>query len=142
MDLHELSCVGADGESRTFWYDVVEETTPGGSVWHFRVHRRNPPDYNKDDWFVLGVIEFDEGSVRVDMIENRGKEWYRAKGISEAIIIEASRVLGRRVVSSSNKVKVADNEYRTLDAEKVWRRLAAKGQAVYCSTTDRYLLQI
>jgi len=75
------------------------------------------------------------------MMESRGKEWHCGKGISDAIIPEAAGVLRKRIVSSSNLARVKENEYRTEAAEKVWRRLVARGQATYCASTDRYLCQ-
>ncbi len=141
MDLSELTCLGKDGVPRTFYYEISYNRHEVDAEWCLRVHRRNPPQYNGDDWFELHLTPFDERSLRITMIENKRKDWYRAKGISDAIIPEAARVLQKRIVSSSNRVRVKENEYRTEDAEKVWRRLVAKGLATYCDSSDRYIYQ-
>ena len=65
---------------------------------------------------------------------------YKAKGIPDKLIEEATKILNVTIKSSSNnpEFQVFPNEFRTDSATKVWKRLVAKNQAAYDERMDIY----
>ncbi|HXB42738.1 MAG TPA: hypothetical protein VNV85_01710, partial [Puia sp.] len=57
------------------------------------------------------------------------------------MIEEASKILGLKIISSSNNpyFKLAANEWRAPGADKAWQRLIDRGKAKYDSTQDIYV---
>jgi hypothetical protein len=60
-------------------------------------------------------------------------------GIPDALIPEASRVLKSPIRSSSNVGTKRTNEFRTVQADKMWKRLRANGLARYLPTEEYYI---
>lgn len=139
MALKPLTCTGKDGVSRTFYYGY-DPPNKTDAVWHFRVHLHDPPQSDTDDFFDMVLAPLGQNSVYVSMIEHHSLPWYRSKGIPDALIPEAARVLGKTVFSSqSAKRSPSKDQYRTVCAEKMWKRLTTKGLARYDPREDRYL---
>jgi len=90
-------------------------------------------------FYEAAVAESSDCAVKVTMLINYGYEEYTGKGISEALIPEIGRALGRQVTSSSNRFPNT-NEYRSDAATKVWQKLEVKGMARYDRDEDRYYL--
>lgn len=106
-------------------------------AWTFRVWPVSAG--GQGEFFELGVVELDAATLRVVMLENHRHPAISAKGIPDAMLIEARRVLGRTIQSSPTRGTTHDIR-RSKDATKVWERLRANGLASYDSSADVYYL--
>ncbi len=138
--LTELVCTGRDGVQRTFYFECERASFGSPPSWTIRVHRRNPPNENVDDWYELVLQEREPAQMMVTMMRHDYRPWYTGMGISEAAMLRAAKLLRRTVISSSNRCRKTADEFRTSAAEKVWRRLEARGLAYYNSDEDRFTL--
>ena len=95
------------------------------------MHKSNPPDENADDFFDMTLTRCPDGMYRIIAINNYKKPHYIKKGIADAIIPEASRLL-RAAVRSSLKVNPQDpSEFRSDEADGMWKRLMESGIALF-----------
>jgi hypothetical protein len=141
-ELTAVQCVGADGVARNFYYRLNRDPFANfdgvRSAWTFSVFDRPVPEPG-DDCFDAEFVQVDPERVLSRTMAHKGMEQYRAKGIPEALILEAARQSGCRCVSSSSRGFLIDEtESRTDAATKVWRRLITAGFAAYDETEDRY----
>jgi len=120
--MKKIECVGKDGMIRTFKYKVEEHPFRENREWIFRIY---PISGYAADFFEFCVTEIDNNTVKVTMMHHNNQPEYIAKGIPERMIEEAHNVLKRRIISSTNSEnhKILPNEYITISAVKVWKRL-------------------
>ena len=84
MHLPSLSCVGRDGQTRTFYYetevDADNSYSPALPMLRVSVHRTCPPNQLQDEWFDLAFTAPPDGSyeLQITSLENRAKPWYSA----------------------------------------------------------------
>jgi hypothetical protein len=110
----------------------VYEKNDLDNTFDFFVRTIPPPADNAS--FDLRLTILDADNVRITAIEHWGIPAYAAKGIPDALIPEAARVLNRNVQSSP--LGHDDTSiYRTEAAEKYWVRLLAKGATYNAETT-------
>ena len=135
-----LVCHGKDGLDHSFWYEFgPDEIYPEAKFW-FRVHKSKQSKDAGEDWFDMTVERHDPGSWRITWIGNAGQlPEYSAVGIPDALIPEASRVLNAAICSSSTIGNEGTIEWRTEDAEKMWKRLVVKGLARFIEAERRYI---
>jgi hypothetical protein len=106
----------------------------------FRVHKSNPPRMEEENWFTMTLERCKSGLWKITWIGDADRRThYAAAGIPDALIPEASRVLRASICSSSNIHREAPNEWRTPDAETMWKRLMTRGLARYLPGDDRYV---
>jgi hypothetical protein len=139
-NLHALICHGRDGKERTFWYEFkYNESFPQSRI-SFCVHKSNPPKMLEENWFEMTIERCPDGLWKIIFIGDAARRLhYAVVGIPDALIPEAGRVLQAPLRSSSNIGMAGTNEFRTIDAEKMWKRLQAKGLARYEQTEDYYI---
>lgn len=103
----------------------------------FRVYA--DPPLATGDFFDIEVepVDKSEAAFKIVMMNHYCFAEYAGAGIPDVMIPEISRVIGKSIVSSSNR-SAAPGEYRTAHATKVWDRLVAKELATYDAATDRY----
>ena len=132
-----INCTGLNNVRSTFEYTVEPTENDVPRIWTFRVIPVNEP---YSDFFEFAVTEIDAQTVKVTAIDKHYQAVYSAKGIPEALIAEANRILNRNIISSTNAgaAKSFSNEYRTPSATKVWIRLVEQGHAVLNPATDIY----
>jgi hypothetical protein len=139
--MRTLRCTREDGTVNDFFYEqVAPDPLDEPGIERFRVHRA-PRLASEDYWFELSLKPLRDGSMLIDMIE-ANRPHYRGMGIPEALLPEVARSLGKVIVSSSDKsaYREYDNEKRSGDAERMWRRLQAKGLAKYRPADGRFEL--
>jgi hypothetical protein len=141
--LHCLVCKGKDGVRRTFWYELEPDELYPETVIRFRVHKSNPPMMNAESWVEMTLMRCEDRTWKITFIGDfERRPHYAGVGIPDALIPEASRALETAIRSSSNiKAKKDSDEFRTVDAEKMWQRLRGKGLARYILTDDYYVCE-
>ena len=138
--LHSLTCHARNGTNRIFWYEWERDEVYRETVITFRVHKSNPPKMLEENWFEMTLERCADGFWKITYIGDvERRAHYTAVGIPDALIPEASRVLGAAIRSSSNVGTKGTNEFRTQDADKMWTRLQTKGLARYLRTEDYYI---
>ena len=131
--LTPINTIDRFGKNRTFKYK--RESTTRKHL--FRVYA-DPPLQSGDFFdFEVEAVDNAETAFKIVMMNHYLVEEYSGAGVPDAMIPEISRVLGKCVVSSSNKSRTP-GEYRTAKATKVWDRLVVKGVATYDEATDSY----
>ena len=77
---------------------------------------------------------------KITLITNNYASQYMGKGIPEAIIEEAQKILDITIVSSSNNplFHTSAEEYRSAPADKMWKRLVSLRKAIYVFETDSF----
>jgi hypothetical protein len=134
-----LSCVDRFGLLAQF--DVECRAFPGeasaGPSWEFKVRPAGAPSAH--DYFLLVVELVSSRAGRIVAMAHHYDPDLRAKGIPDALIPAAGSVTGLTIQSSPTRSDVP-NVYRTADATKVWRRLLARGAAVYDAEADIFSL--
>jgi hypothetical protein len=123
-----IKCKGRDGIEEIFIYNMKYNSIE--KTWIFLVYSIT---CNTDEFFEFQVKEVNKTTVKVIMMHHHNDSAYIAKGISEKMIEEAQKVLGREVISSTNSKehKKFKNEYITEGAIKVWKRLERIGKAIW-----------
>ena len=128
--------MGKDKLTRIFY---IEFSKDGTSV-EFLIHKSDPPDIDKDDFFQFSLKQVNNHLYVVsDMDSNRPH--YSKVGIPDETIVYASKkILGCRICSSTNnpQKKHFENEFIIPAAEEVWKRLVQRDLAVYDSQDERY----
>jgi len=132
--------IGRDQEARRFRYFIETEIMEGVNTWTFWVQ---PIDQELIESFEFRVNEVNAETAKVMMINRHDEAAYQAMGIPEALIEEASRILRRTIISSSNlsNAKIFKNERREHSATKIWLRLEADNRARYDEINDIYIYQ-
>ncbi len=142
---HTVMAVGKDGVTRQFRYrcDVVDklydvtDSTSTRRHWELEVLAERKPVAT----FRSTAVEIDPTSaISTEMFAESDE--FREQGLPEALIRELALRSGKRIISSSNRqsAHLLRGEYRTIDADKVWRRLVQAGEATYDANVDRYVL--
>src|SRR5260370_21972716 len=138
-DYSVLITLDKNGKTHRFIYEAPEEDQAFGGNWDqatatftYRVKTEPKTEY----CFEFTVQQEGQDRLRVVMMENHGREEYRAKGIPEAMILMLARSSGKTVTSSSNRA--GPGEYRTTAANKIWQRLLGRRSARYSLEEDRY----
>ncbi len=126
-----LTAVARDGSSQV--WDAESEQDVTAQEWTYRVT-------------VAGCLDFYEArfkEVGPDLIQpdvlDRHHTAFRGKGLAEALFARVVVDSGRTLVSSTNNgAKNFPNEYRSQDAERLWRYLFAEERAEYDESADRF----
>jgi hypothetical protein len=132
----QLRTVASDGTAHTFWYSVSRPTL-GDKRLTIRVARTNPPLVD-EDWFEFTFVPVDQTRWRIDMIDRRDQLWARRKGIIRAALTMAARECSATIVSSRAGVD-GQAEYRTIEAEAMWRGLQSARLAYYDDGERRWV---
>ncbi|WP_243336969.1 hypothetical protein [Anaeromyxobacter soli] len=122
-----VHAVGRDGIQRGYTVDLERE----GPRWIYRV-----PCSKKLDWFEAVFLEVGGGWIQVVMLKYNCGEEHSAKGIPEALFARVVADSGLRLRSSRTD---DEHGYRTGSANKVWKRLEARGLAREDKADDRYI---
>lgn len=134
----QLECITPEDVNVTFYYHYEKE----GKETTFRVNDNE--NIVGSDFFELTVIDVDENTLRIDSIEKNTNPALSRKGIPDVLIPEIARVLKKSIISSTSKnldkpKPIGEKpQYRTVSAEKYWKRLQNKGLAQYDSENDIY----
>lgn len=120
-----IECTDRNGITRKFSYEYDYYKLE--DQWHFRVH--TIPPLKSLEFFELVVKPISPDTVQVVVIRHNYIPEYMAKGIPDALLPEVREVLCKRIVSSPGKKQ--GNRFRTVDAEKYWKRFYSKGLATY-----------
>ena len=140
IQLGALICHGRDGTTKTFWYEWERDDIHPDRIIVFHVHKSNPPKMNEENWFEMTLELCGERLWKITHIgDAERRPHFAAAGIPDALIPEASRVLAAAIRSSSNRGAKRENEFRTIDADKMWKRLLRKGLARYVAGEDYYV---
>jgi hypothetical protein len=134
--MQEIECIDINGQKRTFFVEGPLNQTVSEAT--FRVHRRNPPRPNHDDWFEARFRLVSDRLAQSVML-HASTDQYRKMGIPEKTILFASRALGRKIVSSP-VVSRDPGEFVVAPAIKAWKRLVARGLAMFSAERGRYEL--
>jgi hypothetical protein len=127
-----LQCTGANGVAE--WFEFEYEQDQFAPEWTFRVFAVPPPP--NGDFFDCTVEEVNMQTVEIIAIRNPGGNFYRAKGIPDALIPLIAQTLGRTVRSSP--ASGPPGVWRTAGATRMWERLKNKGLAGYDPNLDIY----
>lgn len=125
-----LVCVGKDGVERTFAYTYMPAELDGPHTF-FVASDPLPASGNR---FEMGLVELDGDSVRVTIAKHYDEVAYASKGIPEALIPVAARVLNKNIQSSPG-VGAETDIYRLKRATDYWKRTSG---ATYDEGTDIY----
>jgi len=128
----EIKCIDRYGVENTFTYHIVEH---GPNEWQFIIEMIPP---NNVDFADIQFKRISGDTARTTWMGNDFKPYYSGKGIFDAMIPEAAKVLGIKIVSSRKKVE--PGEWREPEAEAVWLRLIDKGLVRYDADRDEYSL--
>ncbi len=139
-ELSVIRCTGADRITREFYYEIESDAGADVPEMIVRVHQEAQIS-GEQHWFDLTLKQLDENRWMVSMMQHNNKEWYRAKGIPDALIPALAERLNKVITSSSNRdpAKRFPEEFRNEAATKVWRRLVGQGRATYQENEDRYM---
>lgn len=129
----ELWCTGKDEVTRRFWYDVQAGESEGEVC--VRVHLHDPPQV-EDHWFDLVLKKLGDRRYRSDSIW-ANQPHYSKQGIPDALYPELCRRFDIEIWSS--QTRSCEAQYRTEDAEKMWKRLVTKGLATYVAESNLYV---
>lgn len=126
------------GTVHRFWLDYREERGPNGvRSWIFDIWRVSQLVCGESPYHAR-FDEVDGDTVQSAMLDNNGNQWAMRIGLSEAIFDEAHRRLGRRIVASRKWVEGA-GEWRTPQADRMWKRFEKAGLAKYARQAGRYV---
>lgn len=131
-----FSLVTADqsGRSRSFQVSVEVDESDADTIYVTALE--DGADPATVEGFQMTLKPLLDGRFRIDAITAHTS--HRKAGISDSLLPELSRRFGKAVVSSSNRFAATPEEFRSVDAEKMWRRLVGKGLATYDGQQDRY----
>jgi len=137
MNWNELTCTDREGNTQTYYYQIEYPSEYESKEWHFRVSIEAKL---LDNWFEATVKPLNKNSVCLSSIQHNYDNNYSAKGIPDALLPRIVEELNMNLFSS---IKFSDNgEFRTDDAEKMWRRLVSNGVAEYDNSKNRYCISM
>jgi hypothetical protein len=126
----QLSTVGRDGTQNTF--DAELDHDPAAHTWSYCVRTAGCANF-----YEARFVEV-PGGVQSDVLA-RNDATFRGKGIADALFARVNTDSGHQLVSSTNTgQKHFPNEWRSADAERIWRRLFGEERASYDAAQDRY----
>ncbi len=137
--------VGKGGSSNTFWADVEREPGVFGDWWKYTIRSTSQQGH----FFQARFKTMSDGRLRPAAIDHYDIDEFVAKGIPEALFDDIAKRSGRAVVSSrrdddGGPRQIGEDDFdnverRSRAADKMWRRLVAKGRARYETDEDRYV---
>lgn len=122
------------GRSRSFQVSVETDESDADKIYVTALE--DGVDPKTVEGFQMTLKPLPDGRLRIDAITAHPS--HREAGIPDSLLPELSRRLGKDVVSSSNRFAASPEEFRSIDAEKMWKRLVGKGLATYDEQQDRY----
>lgn len=126
----QLSTTARDGIPHRF--DVEIESGEKAGIWTYRVSTPGCPDFYEARFAAV------DGVVQPDVL-TANHSAYKGKGITEALFFRVVSDTQLTLESGTNHgQRRLRNESRSLDAERVWRRLFAEERASYDVMTDRF----
>ena len=145
--MEKIKCFDKDNTVKYFVYSVEKGEPPEYEdreeekeyqKWSFKVMM--PNNTNDSQWFDFEVTEVDDNIGKVTVMNHNNYSNFKGKGIPDKMIEEASGLLEKTIISSSNNAnfKLSETEFRSLDATKVWERLVTQGKARYNEDEDIY----
>lgn len=135
--MSNFDCIGKDGQTRTFTYRMSRSNSLDESELSFYVTRVDPPP-TTEDFFELTLREVAPSTFQVVQINHHSQTDYIGAGIPATLLPLVANMLDAQIRSSSNAN--GQSEYRTPQADKMWRRLVDAGQATYDAVPDIYWL--
>ena len=146
MTLKKITCTGKGNTDNNFVYSVeegihCEEVGDRGeekeyTKWSFKVMM--PNNINDSKWFDFEVTKVDDTIGKVTVMNHNNYSNFQGKGIPSTMIKEASEELDIKIISSSNEFPILENESRSDEATKVWKRLVTQKKARYNKEKDIY----
>ena len=133
--MKKINCITREKIEIDFYYIYETLFENGRNKHYFKVYSDN---IEEEDFAEFEFIEIDKVTLKPIMMEHHYIEKYVAKGIPERIIEVVQNITNKNVISSSNKRKILDTEYRTESSEKVWERLVQQNKAEYKNENDIY----
>lgn len=116
----QLVAIARNGTQQT-WDAELERDA---SEWTYRVTASTCRDFYEARFKEVGT-----DVIQPDVLD-RHDDAFRGKGLTEALFQKVVQDSGRSLVSSTNApTRHFPNEYRTNDADRIWRRLFAEGRA-------------
>lgn len=127
----QLDAAARDGTQQA-WSGELEHDA-AAHEWTYRVTTPDCPDFYEARFREVGADH-----VQPDVLD-RHHDAFRAQGLTEALFDRVVSDSGRTLISSANHgTKNFRNEFRSADAERVWRRLFAQELAAYDADADRF----
>lgn len=129
--MFRLIAVARDGSQHT--WDAEFDHDGVAQEWTYRVTTPGCQDFYEARFKEVGA-----NLIQPDVL-HRHDPAFRGKGLTEALFARVVTDTGRTLISSTNgPTKNFPNEYRSADAERVWRRLFGEERATYDAAQDRY----
>lgn len=135
---NSITCIDKDGNKNDFRFNLAETKDEyDRRKWVFKII---PAIEDVDDWFEFSIVKINDATGKVSAMNNNREKKYMAKGIPNKMIEETAEVLMLQIISSTNNesFKLLYTEWRSLDAEKVWKRMVKEGRAEYDLRTDTF----
>jgi hypothetical protein len=127
-----ITCVGQDGQTRTFNVIEYSDGTSNGQIY-YQVHAIPPPA--NGEFFSLTLTPLEKNIFRVTAIHGNDPV-YRGMGIPEPLFKLVAALRGVTIVSSPGKA--SPGVWREPPATKMWERIRANGHATYDPHSDVY----
>jgi hypothetical protein len=125
-----LTCVGRGGARTNLEFTI---TRPSADSWRYEAW-----DPTRTDFFQAIFVLGPAGGLRLSEIShNSMAAYFSARGLPDAVLAHCAQMTNQQIVSSTSADPNAA-EYRTLPAEKMWRRLGNVGRAQYNAGEDRH----
>jgi|GEM_PF-3578480 len=135
-----IKTVGKDNLHYQFTYKVrtYRESLDDIDVIAFMVAE---PGRISNDYFDFQFVELPDNEIKITSMFVGIDDYYRGKGLPEALIMEVQRLFPyQTIISSSNTHKVLHREDRWEPGTAVWERLVRSGNAKYSKERDIYYL--
>jgi hypothetical protein len=139
-----INTTGRGGLSHTFTVKYEHTRDYYGETWTYTIESsESPPEF-----FEARFKTMADGRIRIAVIDRNFLSEFEAKGIPEElfehVVAKSRRTLASSVSDGGPREMTADRdpddaEFRSPDAEKMWRRLVAVGRGRYDAGEDRYI---
>ncbi|OGI05902.1 MAG: hypothetical protein A2Y40_03165 [Candidatus Margulisbacteria bacterium GWF2_35_9] len=130
-----IQCTGKDNQVRDFTIFEQDENH-NKNEYHYLLQKNVIFDMSVDS-FQLTLKEIDKVNLQLISINKNDEELYGAKGIPESVLPFISNLKQKNIKSSRTRIGIK-GEFRTEDADKMWKRLFEKKIASYDSDNDYY----
>jgi len=108
--------------------------------WVVKVFSNQQPVDGESE-VVVELTDAGGNVLQVTNMQHGGNEGLRRRGIVQQVIVHFER-LGHRLQSSTNSGKeLVDGEFRSPDADRVWKKLVGRNLADYDEAEHRYILR-
>lgn len=129
--METITCIDKEGNSNEYYFYLIPNILNGMFGHEVKIFSIETLNYGR--CFPILIYHVSDFEIKIKNIHHSDYPEFKAKGIPDVIIPKLSKLFFKDIISCSNEKAFQhfENEGRTENADKYWKRLVNKGAAFF-----------